>query len=158
MANLTIYRRDSFLDPFWIYTFEVVRAADDPVDPGGPFDLAGWEIRTTFRPMPVPIEDDPDDTGDDVAVRGLLIVGADGIPSTQERLVLVGDAFEGRFAMQLTSDETGGLPAGTALVSDLQFTFRDWDGNGNDLVRTVPYSDTLSAVDSTTNRLDEPEG
>lgn len=155
MASITIFRRDSYLDPYYLYEFEAVNGPDAPVDPGGPLVLHGWEIRTTFRPATVSIEDDPDDTGDDVAFTGLLIVGADGNATTQEGLYLVGDASAGTFAQRMTSAETGALPAGTPLISDLQFTFRDWEP-GVDLVRTVLYSDTLTAIDAPTNRLDEP--
>lgn len=144
--DIKITRGDSFLAGYALFTITCVTTG------GAPFDLSGWEVRTTFKPAIVAIETDPTDTGADVAIKGLLIVDGTGNPTTQNGLYLSGLATAGVLEQRLTSAQTQALPPTVALKSDLQFTFRNWDGVGNDLVRTFTFTDTLAAQDSYTNR------
>ena len=138
MADITIIRGDSYSLRRPLFTYSFV------TNLGAAFDLAGCVIRTTYKPNVLGPADDPVDAT--AAIKHTLRVGSDGISTETDGIYLSGLATLGVVVERMTATETRTLPAGIALVSDLELT----DANGE--VFTWLFSDWLQNKDGVTNR------
>lgn len=108
---------------------------------GNPFDFSGCTVRVTYKPVIVPIEDDPQDAT--AVIQHTIMFDASGTPTTTDGLYLVAP---GIIEERWTAEETAALPTGVPLLSDIQIT----DANGEPW--TFLFTDTVTAKDSVTNR------
>jgi len=137
MAEKLIIRGDSYtvLRPLYIYT--IVN------DEGGPFDLTGCTVRTTYKDATTDPNEDSNDV--DAAIKHDLVVDNLGAVTLTHGLFLVAGVAGGIIKEYLTRAETLSLPLGTSLKSDLEIT------TPNEVVSFISL-DTLKAIDAYTNR------
>lgn len=138
MAQRSITRGDSYGLRRPLYEYEFIN------DLGESFDLAGCTIRTTYKPEKTSIEDDPEDMS--AAIVHELVLDANGIPTKEDGLYLIGNALEGKIQERLSAQETKVLPLNTPLKGDVEVV----DAAGE--IFTWVLDEELVAVDGYTHR------
>ena len=138
MANITIFRGDSYAIRRPLFTYALF-----DID-GDPFDLSGCVIRTTYKADLVAIEDDP--TDDTAVDKHEIRISSLGAVTSQIGLYLASTAIAGQLIERFTSTETAAIPIETPLISDVELV----DVNGEKF--TFPQSDFIVAINAVTNR------
>ena len=137
MAEKVIIRGDSYTTLRPLYTHTLIN------DIGGPLNLTGCAIRTTYKPAPTDPNTDP--TDDEAVIAHDLIIDDLGDVVVSNGLSLVDGVAGGVILEVLTRAESLALPLGVTLSSDLELTTPEE-------VVTFISEDTLKAVDGYTNR------
>jgi hypothetical protein len=137
MPDLIIIRGDSYALRRPLYTYTIVD------DLGGPFNLSGCTVRTTFKTAISPIDLDPND--ELAVIKHQVAVDLSGV-ATSTGLVLQGPATAGIVRDHFTAAETRILQTDIRFVSDLQLT----DAAGE--IFTWMWDEGIMAIDSVTNR------
>jgi len=112
-----------------------------------PFDLSGCTLLTTWKTAVTDPATDPDDSS--AVFTGALVVDAEGVPTTQDGIYLIGDATAGTVQVRLFKADTNLLPVGESWMFDYSLT--DSDGE----TETWTYDaagDLVSAEWRVTNR------
>lgn len=138
MANLTIIRGDSYALRRPLYTYTIVD------ENSAPFPLEGCTIRTTYKPISISLDVDPDDQT--AIIRHEIVIGEDGVPSVTNGLHLQGSSAAGIVVDRMSSTETKAFLPEIVYLSDLQLT----DALGE--VFTWIWVDGVLAIDAITNR------
>lgn len=134
----TIIRGDSYAIRRPLYTYHFVN------DQGGPFDLTGCTVRTTYRDNNATPQEDPND--EVVVWKATLVVDNQGIPTLENGMKLATTAEAGTVLEQLSADASRLFPLGVELKSDIELT----DAVGEKF--TFLFEERIVAQDGVTHR------
>jgi len=112
-----------------------------------PFDLSGCTLLTTWKAAVTDPATDPDDTS--AVFTGALVVDAEGNPTTEDGIYLIGDATAGTVQVRVFRTDTAALPVGETWLFDYQLT--DSDGETQTWLYDAD-ADRISARFGATNR------
>lgn len=138
MASIPILIGDSYAIArrLWEFTFVDVN--------GNPYDLAGCKIKTTYKTIVLPFDQDPND--ETAIIKHSLILNGSGGVTSSTGLSLSTTAAAGKIKEYFAKTETILLPPSTEVYGDIRLT----DANGENF--TFPFLDTIKGIQTVTNR------